>query len=286
MPNMFLFDKGLDSFCNTEENFEVLLNYADTETPPTPWYNQRDLGDIFNLAGYSTFWLDNQYPARDNSATELLPRRFKVVLRTSSFNTDDLDLVDLFNAKVRPKMGNKNFIAFHLMGNHLIYTERFPKSYTKFTPKDIDYKNLKVKNDKDKQIVADYVNSLYYTDHVLSEIFKLFKDKDTIIFYLSDHAQDIFQSGNTYGHKCSQYGVEIPFMVYVTDTFKQKHPEKVKLIAKAVHKPFMSDDLIHTLLPIVGIHTKDNLESKDLFSPKFDTHRKRVYCGHLEYHAP
>ncbi|BCZ19629.1 hypothetical protein NHP190012_12710 [Helicobacter sp. NHP19-012] len=114
----------------------------------------------------------------------------------------------------------------------------------------------------------------------------MFQGRDTIIFYLSDHAQDIFQSSNTYGHRCSKYGVEIPFMVYVTDTFKQKHPDKVKLIAKAVHQPFMSDDLIHTLLPIVGIHTKDNLESKDLFSPKFDTHRKRVYCGRQEYKTP
>ncbi|BEG57860.1 hypothetical protein NHP21005_15480 [Helicobacter sp. NHP21005] len=59
--------------------------------------------------------------------------------------------------------------------------------------------------------------------------------------------------------------------------------QKVKRIEQAVHQPFMSDDLIHTLLPIVGIHTKDNLESKDLFSPKFDTHRKRVYCGGQEY---
>ncbi|CRF48148.1 conserved hypothetical protein fragment 2, partial [Helicobacter heilmannii] len=155
-----------------------------------------------------------------------------------------------------------------------------------FTPKDINYQGLHAHNDQDKQIVADYVNSLYYTDHVLSEIFKLFQGKDAIIFYLSDHAQDIFQSASTYGHKCSSYGVEIPFMVYVTSTFKQKHPEKVKLIEQAVHKPFMSDDLIHTLLPIVGIHTKDNLESKDLFSPKFDTKRKRVFCGDKPYSKP
>ncbi|BCZ18000.1 hypothetical protein NHP190003_12820 [Helicobacter sp. NHP19-003] len=177
-------------------------------------------------------------------------------------------------------------MVFHLMGSHLLYSERFPKSYAKFTPKDIDDKNLKVKNDKDKQIVADYVNSIHYTDHVLGEIFKLFQGKDTIIFYLSDHAQDIFQSGNTYGHKCSAYGVEIPFMVFVTDTFKQRHPDKVKLIEQALHKPLMSDDLIHSLLPLVGIHTKDNQESKDLFSPQFDTHRKRIFCGHLECKKP
>ncbi len=283
LPNLFVFDNVISAFSNTEANFQVLLNYSDTENAKIPWYRQKDLGGVFKLAGYQTFWLDNQYPARSSSATELLPRRFGVVLWTSSFNTDDMSLLDLFNTKVHPKLDAKNLIVFHLMGSHLLYKDRFPLSFAKFTPKDIPYQGLHVQNDKDKQIIADYVNSLYYTDHVLGEIFKLFQDKDAIIVYLSDHAQDIFESSNTYGHKCSNFGVEIPFVIYVTDTFKQKHPDKVKAIAEAINKPFMSDDLIHSLLPIVGIHTKDNLESKNLFSPQFDIKRKRIYCGDQIY---
>ncbi len=100
-----------------------------------------------------------------------------------------------------------------------------------------------------------------------------------MIVYLSDHAQDIFESSDTYGHRCSDYGVEIPFVIYVSDLFKQKHPQKVQQLAQALNKPFMSDDLIHTLLSLAGIHTKDNLESKNLLSAKFDIGRKRVYCG-------
>lgn len=46
----------------------------------------------------------------------------------------------------------------------------------------------------------------------------------------------------------------------------------------------MSDDLIHSLLPLVGIHTKDEIESKNLFSPKFDAQRKRAVCyGSMNY---
>ncbi|WP_328588042.1 sulfatase-like hydrolase/transferase, partial [Helicobacter mehlei] len=175
MPNLFVFDNVISAFSNTEANFQVLLNYSDTENAKIPWYRQKDLGGVFKLAGYQTFWLDNQYPARSSSATELLPRRFGVVLWTSSFNTDDMSLLDLFNAKVHPKLDAKNLIVFHLMGSHLLYKDRFPLSFAKFTPKDIPYQDLHVQNDKDKQIIADYVNSLYYTDHVLGEIFKLFQ---------------------------------------------------------------------------------------------------------------
>lgn len=99
------------------------------------------------------------------------------------------------------------------------------------------------------------------------------------MFYLSDHAQDMFESGSTYGHRCSKAGLEISFMIYVSDIFKEKHPEKVKLIKNALNKPFMGDDLIYSLLPLVGIHTKDEVESKNLFSPKFDAQRKRIVCG-------
>ncbi len=173
---------------------------------------------------------------------------------------------------------------FHLLGSHSWYADRFPKSFAKFKPNDLDFSNLHASSDRDKQIVADYVNSLYYNDAVLNEIFNLFKDKDAIVFYLSDHAQDMFESGSTYGHRCSKAGLEIPFMIYVSDIFKEKHPEKVKLIKNALNKPFMSDDLIHSLLPLVGIHTKDEIESKNLFSPKFDAQRKRIVCwGSMDY---
>ncbi len=254
------------------------------ENRSVPWYDQKNIGDIFNAAGYKTFWLDNQ--EREQLATtnvfSLLSDRFGERIWTN-FGGYDQALIDTFNMRIRAQLGSKNLVLFHLVGSHYFYKDRFPPSYAKFTPKDIPYQGLHVQDDKDKQIIADYVNSIYYTDHILKEIFNLFKDKDAIIFYISDHAQDNFESTTTYAHRCSTYGVEIPFVIYVTDTFKQKYPDKVKAIAGAVDKPFMADDLIHSLLPLVGIHTKDNLESKNLFSPQFDTKRKRIYCGDRLY---
>ncbi len=265
--------------------FQTLLNYGDLENQQnTPWYQHKNLGLIFNHAGYRTFWLDNQERASRSDVFALSSHIFTHAFYTSApYHTYDSLLIDLFKEKVQPRLSNKNFILFHLIGNHLGYAERFPKAFAKFTPADIPYQGLHVQDEKDKQIVADYVNSLYYTDYILSEIFKLFENKDAVIIYLSDHAQDIFESNQTYGHRCSSFGVEIPFVIYVSDLFKQKHPEKLKQLAQAVHKPFMSDDLIHTLLPLVGIHTKDNLESKDLLSSRFDTTRVRKVCAGVEY---
>ncbi|WP_233704475.1 phosphoethanolamine transferase [Helicobacter cynogastricus] len=286
--NLYLFNNAISPFANTLPVFQVLLNYGNMESQNTPWWSQRNLGRIFEMAGYQTFWIDSQDDLGNHLGFSLVSYSFNKRY-WSNGPTDvpnatlDEWVIGAFEQRAKSQLTSKNFMIFHLFGSHFTYTKRFPKSFTKFTPADIPYQNLHVQNEADKQIVADYVNSLYYNDQVLSDIFNLFKNKDAIIFYLSDHAEDVYQSAHYSGHKCSNYGVEIPFMIYVTDTFKQKHPDKLKRISEALNKPFMSDDLIHSLLPLVGIHTKDNLESKNLFSPQFDTHRKRVYCNSNVY---
>ncbi|WJI97046.1 phosphoethanolamine transferase [Helicobacter pylori] len=279
-----MFSDTISKEAHTSDVFESLLNYSNAETNK-PWYHYHNIIDIFKRSYYETFWLEkqivDQWGITQNLVSNRSQNRYYIL---GDYGAYDEELVKFYTKNVQSKLKNKNFIVFHLLGSHGWYADRFPKSFAKFKPSDLDFSNLHTSSDRDKQIVADYVNSLYYNDAVLNEIFNLFKDKDAIVFYLSDHAQDIFESGPTYGHRCSKAGLEIPFMIYVSDIFKEKHPEKIKLIKNALNKPFMSNDLIHSLLPLIGIHTKDEIESKNLFSPKFDAQRKRiVYYGSMDY---
>ncbi|WP_143428156.1 phosphoethanolamine transferase [Helicobacter pylori] len=285
--NLFVFSDTISKEGSTSDVFESLLNYSDAETTK-PWYHYHNMIDIFKRSHYETFWLEKQFVDQWSLIQDLVSSRSKnryLLQRDRNryflpkeWTSYDEDILTFYSKNIPSQLKSKNFIVFHLRGSHKTYSERFPKSFAKFKPSDLSFSNLHVSNDRDRQIVADYVNSLYYNDFVLNGIFNLFKDKDAIVFYLSDHAQDVFESGPTYGHSCSKAGLEIPFMIYVSDIFKEKHPEKVKLIKNALNKPFMSDDLIHSLLPLVGIHTKDEIESKNLFSPKFDAQRKRITC--------
>ncbi|WP_154450423.1 phosphoethanolamine transferase [Helicobacter pylori] len=282
--NLFVFSDTISKEAHTSEVFESLLNYSNAETNK-PWYHYHNMIDIFKRSHYETFWLEkqiiDQWGITQNLVSSRSKNRYYIL---GNYGAYDEELAKFYSKNVQSRLKSKNFIVFHLIGSHSWYADRFPKSFAKFKPNDLDFSNLHASSDRDKQIVTDYVNSLYYNDAVLNEIFNLFKDKDAIVFYLSDHAQDMFGSGSTYGHRCSKAGLEIPFMIYVSDTFKEKHPEKVKLIKNALNKPFMSDDLIHSLLPLVGIHTKDEVESKNLFSPKFDAQRKRIVCwGSMDY---
>uniref|UniRef100_UPI001F09A880 sulfatase-like hydrolase/transferase n=1 Tax=Helicobacter sp. L8 TaxID=2316078 RepID=UPI001F09A880 len=182
----------ISAFANTYSVFETLLNYADMEHHSIPWFQQKNLGRIFNLAGYKTFWIDAQDDLSRNNVFAFVAHPFThKYWANGTFDiqnsTQDGWTLEVFKDHVQPQLTAKNFIVFHLFGSHAIYNRRFPKAYAKFTPADIPYQGLHIKDEKDKQIVADYVNSLYYTDHVLEEIFKLFEDKDALIIYLSDH---------------------------------------------------------------------------------------------------
>ncbi|PAF41736.1 hypothetical protein BKH45_06265 [Helicobacter sp. 11S03491-1] len=285
--NLFVFNNVIAPAANTASVFETILNFSDYENKEVPWYNQMNVLDIMKMAGYKTLWFSNQERVSvwGSAPTALSTRAdssFWTQLGNNFLNEYDEKLISLYQNH-KHNLSDKNFIIFHLMGSHLPYGIRFPGSYGKFKPGDIDSKNLHIVHKNALKILSDYANSILYTDDVLNEIFNLFKNTDSIIFYFSDHAQDIFQSGNTVGHKCDNYGVEIPFMIFVTDEFKKNHPDKINLIKNALNKPFMNDDFIQSFLPLIGIKTKDSIESKNIFSPHFDTKRKRIYCGNMDY---
>ncbi|GAA9233051.1 hypothetical protein Taiwan907_13000 [Helicobacter pylori] len=236
--NLFVFSDTISKEAHTSEVFESLLNYSNAETNK-PWYHYHNMIDIFKRSHYETFWLEkqiiDQWGITQNLVSNRSKNRYYIL---GNYGAYDEELVKFYSKNIPSQLKSKNFIVFHLLGSHSWYADRFPKSFAKFKPSDLDFSNLHASSDRDKQIVTDYVNSLYYNDFVLNGIFNLFKDKDAIVFYLSDHAQDIFESGPTYGHRCSKAGLEIPFMIYVSGIFKEKHPEKVKLIKKRFKQTF------------------------------------------------
>ncbi|MFC3846990.1 sulfatase-like hydrolase/transferase, partial [Helicobacter baculiformis] len=96
------------------------------------WYTQRNLGDIFKIAGYKTFWLDNQERPSLTNVYTLLSHRFLTQVWTNVFwKAYDQTLLDIFHTKIKPQLGAQNFILFHLIGSHVLYVERFPKAFAK-----------------------------------------------------------------------------------------------------------------------------------------------------------
>ena len=69
---------------------------------------------------------------------------------------------------------------------------------------------------------------------------------------------------------------EIPVMIWGSNKFKKNHADKWENIKNSVDRPYMTDDMIHTVLDIAEIETADYDETRSLTNPRFDTSRKRI----------
>ncbi len=169
------------------------------------------------------------------------------------------------------KDSKPTFYALHLMGNHAKYYNRYPSSFAKLSTEDMlcdvsDVENLATTSVEENM---HYDNSVLYGDFVLNEIIERFKDSDSLVLYLSDHGEEIYDWRNFIGHsdsKMSRFMVEIPFIIYVSDVFIDKHTELYKRLQKAQNQRYMSDDLIHTLLDIAGIDMQGFESKRSLIS--------------------
>ncbi|HED6851012.1 TPA: sulfatase-like hydrolase/transferase [Campylobacter coli] len=130
----------------------------------------------------------------------------------------------------------------HLQGAHMEYSKRYSSEFAKFGIKDLRENSLDdltkdaKLNDKQAKIKSQYLNAIYYNDFVESEIFDHFKDEESILFYLSDHGDEVYDFRDFFDHTetmGSKYMAEIPFMIFTSDKLKRNHPDIIKKIEKA-----------------------------------------------------
>lgn len=235
--------------------------------------------DVFNKAGYQSFWLSNHEKiTKDLSYSTYMSSRcdFAEFTAKSTQNLEffsgltlrDEVMLPHFDVFLEEKASgrDKNLFVFQLMGSHILYKDRYPDSFAKFKESDIDgfLPNQ-------KKIVAEYLNSVLYTDHILNEIIKRLKDKEAIFVYVSDHGEEMWQGGFQ-GHSpanLSTYMVDVPMIIWVSDKYKEKHPKTVEAIKNAIKRPYMTDSLVHTLLDLAKIKTKQYDPTKSIINDKF-----------------
>lgn len=285
--NLHLFKDVIAPYGVTSECIKNIMTSYNTESTSN-WLDSEVLADAMEKAGYTSYWISNQenFGVFANLPV-MISKRFDVVnftrIRSSSeerYGTFDEDLLPLVK-NVLEDSANKRFIVIHMMGSHTRYKYRYPTTFDLFSSNDI-----KGKTKAQAKVISEYLNSVLYTDYVVNNILDLFKEDETLVFFFSDHGEEVYDFRNFAGHgitKNSRYIAEIPFMVYYSDTIAKKYPNKVNKIKSSVDFRFMTDDFYSTLLDIVGIETEHSDSTKSLFNSCFNQERKRIFNGNIDY---
>ncbi|MCL6296546.1 phosphoethanolamine transferase [Jejuia spongiicola] len=239
---------------------------------------------LINNSGFTTYWLSNQNPIgfHESLVSKIAKASSKRVFLTAA-NSEENKIYDHHLLKELDKALNDNkkhkVIFIHLQGTHLNYYNRYPETYSFFN--DIP-PGSKYSSDKIHKIINTYDNAILYNDFVLSSIIEKVKEKKTSssVLYFSDHGEEVYNTIKFVGHS-DDVGTlpmfQIPFLLWQSEDRRLNNSIEVDL-----DRPYMTDDLFHSIAHLCGINNEYvNLE-KSIFSKTFQN-RKRIILNNKDY---
>lgn len=282
-------------FHQTSEVFKTLFSlYAYGEQ--RPWNDYSLFPALFRKAGYNVCLMTNQFVKHpqqdiwDFSGGSILNDKSLSAAQFSHRNTMmhkfDEGLLEDYDSLKQYRTG-KDLIIFHLLGQHFDYSLRFPKEKAVFSPH--DYHRPELSQEELEKLVA-YDNATYYNDQLLEKIVHRFSQEEAIIIYVPDHGELMFDGSKTFGRSFEvttpnevYQQFEIPFWIWMSNSYREKHPEIVREVKDARKKPFMTDNLDQMLLYLGGIYCQDYRQADNPLSPNYNCSRPRLLMGKMDY---
>ena len=227
-----------------------------------PIYNALSVIDVAKAINLKTAWLSNQsrFCLYDNIVSVItdsaqqqrwMNRNFETLNKYKDTDTIfyDMALVDALN---KITFYDNMLIIIHLMGNHTIYKDRYPKEFNIF-------------DDEQNNKIAQYDNSILYNDYVVENIFRTVKNmpKFKALIYFSDHGEDI---GDRIGHDATQFNlnmIKVPMYIYFSDEYIKENNKIYNTLSKHKDYFFTNDLFFNLLLGIWNVKISDIYEKNN-----------------------
>ncbi len=299
LSNLYIFKDVISTINATTQSFKNFMSFnhiGDTirwsQTPLFP--------ALFKAAGYNVAFWSNQFVNEGNvdfydaSAGFFNHPRIAPLLfnsRNTRRYAFDEELIDDYRRhRNSVEKDSLNLIIFHLYGQHFPPEMRYPENAAKFSADDIPRPNL---TEHQRKEIALYDNATYYNDSIVAAIITMYENMDAVVIYFADHGEEIndFRAkrgraldADQVGGACLQCQLDIPFLIWMSDIYKIKHPDVIQQIQTSQDRPWMTDDLPHLLLDLAGIYSHWYNPTRSVINPQFDDTRHR-YIWEYDYDA-
>ena len=276
---IFIFDNIISPHSHTIQSLEKAFTLGNYEEP-----KKKLEGSIIQLmkkAEFKTYWISNQRPL--GAFETLLTITTKACDKRYFMNTLHNDYKYTFDSnifiplkKVLSDSVNKKMVFIHLLGNHAIYSRRYPENFNVFRTKP----KSKYNHEKAYNTINTYDNAVLYNDYIISNIIEMVKSQNNnaFVLYFSDHGEDVYDSINFACHEenlGTKYMIDIPFILWVSDKYRKNNHEKVAFIDSCVYYKYMIDDLIHSIADLANVTFRNYVPERSVFNKKFK-YRKRI----------
>ena len=269
------------------------------------WCDDPLFPELFRRAGYRVAFITNQFLPQAKEAVydfsggfflnnPILSKAQFDVRNTKLYKFDagvirDYDQIVKKDIEQNPDVPRLTIL--HLKGQHTNYHDRFPKDRKHFNEKDYK-KDWPEMSKRCRMLLADYDNATLCNDSIMSEVIKRFEDEDAIVVYMSDHGEEAFGDGMeifgrnhsaTIDFRLAHEEYEIPMWIWYSNEYAKKHPDIVKQVKEACHRPFMTDNISQVLLYLAGIKSTHYRDDYNVLSDEYNTQRPRIIKNSVNY---
>lgn len=202
---------------------------------------------FFKKHGYRTYFysLQNKLGRSGHLTDTLISMSDTVVYHKGQ----DPYLLSLLKDTVALTAENK-LILLHTTGSHFSYNKNYTEEFRFFMPD--QYENEDYKTDITPFINA-YDNTVRKIDWMIAETIDLLKNTNAVVIYTSDHGESLGENGVMFHGGTSPEQSQVPFMIWLSDTYRKKHPEITTALHAVPANTVSHDNLFHTIISLGGI---------------------------------
>ena len=279
---LWIYPDVISPHTQTVESVTKMLTLGNYESPEK--IESGSIVQLANAAGFDTFWLSNQRPVGmyESLVTKIaLSASMTKFLTVAPVNTNlvlDQVLLPELDKVLKNNSGKPKFIVIHLMGTHFDYQNRYPDSLKAFS----NVPKLNYDSKENHNNVNAYDQAVLYTDYIVTDVINKVKtvSKQSTVLYLSDHGEELYTDKNMAGHNesiATKSMYDIPFVLWQSDQYK-----KSKSLIFDAQRPYMTDDLFHSLAQLLKIKATEVKTKRSIFSHNFQN-RQRIILGNEDY---
>lgn len=275
--SLLVFKDVISPYCGTNEVMTRMLTFMDDspQTKAEAWASHPDIVSIMKAAGFSCYWLSNQQKLGNYmDCTTPIASNAQQEVWLTEYSSDNL--IEQYDAELLPHLkkaladdSKKRFIVLHTMGAHPDFKCRYPRKQTKFTEKDYAWNNKIMGDKKAREVSAEYDNAVAYSDSVVAMAAKLaLKSKGrTVLLYVSDHGQNVYDSEAGFGHH--ENHVNVPMLMFFNKQYSASNKTQLEALKNNLSKPMTTANIIHSLLGLAGVSYKLYDERLDFSSGNY-----------------
>lgn len=237
-------------------------------------YSRRGIVQLYKEAGFRTLVVSCQAPNR--GLIQMMCDEADQTIYMNGLN--DGAMLEPLREAIAADTADL-FVVLHSYGSHFNYRERYPDSFSHFTPDD----DVSISKKNRERMVNAYDNSIIYTDWFLSEVIGTLRETNacSAMLYCADHGEDLYDDRRgRFLHSSptiTYYQAHVACLGWYSDEWRVTYPEKAEAATANTMAPATTHSVFHTVAQLAPIESRYVKSEVSLVSNEFDYSVERHY---------